>query len=421
MANETGGVSLGLPGVFYRRLFALIPVESLDSVLGELAAVWCEATTVEAVYLIHFDQTSQELNAGIFCHSQAGAECFTQSSIRIEQSGSLLEQARQIAEQARSFSLISSSPVHFFSIPCHQNSLTGVFLFSTHSLDDTLSLISDLTEISRRLFLLALGTGVPSHSQDCDSQHQDCQSCQSIAEPGIPASQRILPSTDKLEAMAEFAAGAGHEINNPVATIVGRVQMLLRHETDPERRQSLATIGGQAYRIRDMIGDAMLFGRPPAPCLSAVNLSKAIEDVQHSLSDAILTSGVQLMVTLSKAVCLQADETQLKIVISNLILNCLNVLEPGGKIEISAEEETMGTVSMLHLQISDDGPGLSEQEQEHLFDPFFSARQAGRGLGFGLSKCWRIIDLHHGRIEAEKIPGSGVTFHIFWPIHPTEK
>ncbi|HAH48084.1 MAG TPA: hypothetical protein DCM07_25170, partial [Planctomycetaceae bacterium] len=119
MANETGGVSLGLPDVFYRRLFSLIPVESLDSVLGELAAVWCEATSVEAAYLIHFDQTSLELNAGIFCYSQAGAECFTQSSIRIEQSRSLLEQARQVAEQARLFSLISSSPVHFVPIPCH--------------------------------------------------------------------------------------------------------------------------------------------------------------------------------------------------------------------------------------------------------------------------------------------------------------
>ncbi|PWG73888.1 hypothetical protein DF186_20725, partial [Enterococcus hirae] len=75
----------------------------------------------------------------------------------------------------------------------------------------------------------------------------------------------ITPDVDKLEAMAEFAAGAGHEINNPVATIVGRVQMLLKTEMDPERRQSLATIGGQAYRVRDMIGDAMLFARPPAP------------------------------------------------------------------------------------------------------------------------------------------------------------
>ncbi len=76
----------------------------------------------------------------------------------------------------------------------------------------------------------------------------------------------------KLEAMAEFAAGAGHEINNPVATIAGRAALLLKSESDPERRRALETIGGQAYRIRDMIGDAMTFARPPEPrreCLAA--------------------------------------------------------------------------------------------------------------------------------------------------------
>lgn len=415
MASETGGVSLGLPDVFYRRLFSLIPVESLDSVLGELAAVWCEATAAKAAYLIQFDQESLELTAGMFRRSQEEADCFTQSSIRVDQGRSLTEQARSIAEQGRPFSLISSSPVHYFPIPCEQISLTGVFLFSTQSPNDVLSLSSELTDISRRLLIQALETG-----NRHDSQHNDCHTCQAEAEQGKTSRQRVLPSTDKLEAMAEFAAGAGHEINNPVATIAGRVQMLLKHETDPERRQSLATIGGQAYRIRDMIGDAMLFGRPPAPRPTAVNLSKAIEDVQHSLSEAIHASGVLLTVDLSGVSCLRADETQLKVVISNLILNCLNVLEPGGQICISAKEETVDAIPMLHIQITDDGPGLSEQEQEHLFDPFYSARQAGRGLGFGLSKCWRIVDLHGGQIEAETSQRRGVTFHLFWPLYETE-
>lgn len=415
MASETGGVSLGLPDVFYRRLFSLIPIESLDTILGELAAVWCEATAAKAAYLIQFDQTSLELTAAMFRRSQAEADLSTQTSIRIDPNRTLVEQARLIAEQGRPFRLISSSPAHFFPIPCDQVSLVGVFLFSAHRLEGMLSLISELTDISCRLFAQAWGTG---NSQD--AQHNNCQSCHSAAEQGEPAIQRLLPSRDKLEAMAEFAAGAGHEINNPVATIAGRVQMLLKNETDPERRQSLATIGGQAYRIRDMIGDAMLFGRPPAPRPTAVNLSNVIDEVQHSLSEEIHNTGVLLTVDLSGTACLWADETQLKVVISNLISNCLNVLEEGGQIYISAEEETVDAIPMLHLQIKDDGPGLSEQEQEHLFDPFYSARQAGRGLGFGLSKCWRIVDLHGGRIEAETSQERGVTFHLLWPCNEME-
>ena len=80
----------------------------------------------------------------------------------------------------------------------------------------------------------------------------------------------------KLAALAEFAAGAGHEINNPLATIVGRVQALLKHETDPGRRQSLATIAAQAFRIRDMIGDLMVFARPPAPVPERLLVNDAV-------------------------------------------------------------------------------------------------------------------------------------------------
>ena len=71
--------------------------------------------------------------------------------------------------------------------------------------------------------------------------------------------------SEKLEALVEFAAGAGHEINNPLTVISGRAQLLLRDETDPERRHALALIVAQAMRIHEMIADLMLFARPPRP------------------------------------------------------------------------------------------------------------------------------------------------------------
>ena len=95
----------------------------------------------------------------------------------------------------------------------------------------------------------------------------------------------ISPDRDKLEALADFAAGAGHEINNPLATIIGRAQMLLKDETDPQKRQMLMSIGAQAYRIRDMIGDTMLFGRPPCPELQVVNLTEVVDRVLAKQAD----------------------------------------------------------------------------------------------------------------------------------------
>ncbi len=78
--------------------------------------------------------------------------------------------------------------------------------------------------------------------------------------------------TEKLEAMAEFAAGAGHEINNPLTIIAGRAQLFLREESDPERRRALALIGAQAMRVHEMIADMRLFARPPRPDFQSVEL-----------------------------------------------------------------------------------------------------------------------------------------------------
>ena len=85
----------------------------------------------------------------------------------------------------------------------------------------------------------------------------------------------------KLASLAEFAAGAGHEINNPLGSIVGRVQLFARDESHPERRRQLATIGAQALRIRDMIGDAMLFARPPLPEPIPQPLADVVAEVQQ--------------------------------------------------------------------------------------------------------------------------------------------
>src|SRR2546425_8106692 len=98
----------------------------------------------------------------------------------------------------------------------------------------------------------------------------------------------------KLAALAEFAAGAGHEINNPVATIVGRAELLLKDETNPERRQALLTIGAQALRVRDMIGDLMLFARPPKPEPQSLDLDEVVEDVLRKLSDVFRAKSVTI-------------------------------------------------------------------------------------------------------------------------------
>jgi signal transduction histidine kinase len=242
----------------------------------------------------------------------------------------------------------------------------------------------------------------------------------SPALPPIPeenlsdADNFVLPDAPQLEALAEFAAGAGHEINNPLATIIGRAQLLLKDERDPQRRQMLLAIGAQAYRIRDMIGDAMLFGRPPAPELQQVDLALVVSDFLSKQAGDLATDHCTVSVQIPNGLVLSADSTQLAIVLSELLRNCRQALRSvdGGEIHVRASSREKFAV----IEIEDRGQGFSEIERQHAFDPFFSGRQAGRGLGFGLPKCWRIIRQHHGRIEIESAPAGPTVVRMTWPL-----
>jgi signal transduction histidine kinase len=237
----------------------------------------------------------------------------------------------------------------------------------------------------------------------------------------VPIPDAVSVSDDKrltamkLDALAEFAAGAGHEINNPVGTIVGHVQQLLAGETDPDRRHALATIGAQAYRIRDMIGDVMLFARPPQPRREPLELCAVVADVVSQFRAEALLAGIAIPVDAAGPVPIFADKTQIQIAISGLLRNSIESLPAGGTVTVQIRSIGTPQPEWGCLSIQDDGPGLSPEAREHLFDPFFSGRQAGRGLGFGLPKVWRIVTLHGGRIEVVTPATGGVIFTVFWP------
>ncbi|MCY2965385.1 MAG: HAMP domain-containing sensor histidine kinase [Planctomycetota bacterium] len=136
----------------------------------------------------------------------------------------------------------------------------------------------------------------------------------------------------KLKALGEFAAGAGHEINNPVATISGYVQQLLRDEIDPDRIQMLLTIGAQAHRIRDMIGDAMLFARPPQPRPQPQNLRLVAQEVIDKFTEEAKSRGCTVEITPGEELPILADPTQVRVLLSALVRNALEASQAEGRI-----------------------------------------------------------------------------------------
>ena len=238
--------------------------------------------------------------------------------------------------------------------------------------------------------------------------------------------------TEKLESLAEFAAGAGHEINNPLAVISGRVQLLLQQETDPERRRQLAVINTQAMRVYEMIADLMLFARPPAPALAEVMVDQLVAQIIDELQVKADLQGTELRVAGRCDKTITADGTQLLIALRAVCDNALQAVGSQGRIEISAAPVDFVMPSLagprysppsvgwpggagVRITIADNGPGLSAEVRRHLFDPYFSGRGAGRGLGLGLAKCWRIVRNHGGSVEVASTPGAGATFIITLP------
>lgn len=217
---------------------------------------------------------------------------------------------------------------------------------------------------------------------------------------------------EKLEAMAELAAGAGHEINNPLAIIAGRAQLLLKDEPAPERRRELAVINAQVKRAHEMIADMRLFARPPRPEPESLNLVALVDRSIAEFAPLAAERATSIIRgPVAAPLVVEADPTQLTVVFHALVRNALEAIGQGGRIAVDLE----GTDAMISVRVRDDGPGIDAEHRSHIFDPFFSARQAGRGLGMGLSKCWRIINNHGGRIDVESQSGQGAVFTVSLP------
>ena len=216
-----------------------------------------------------------------------------------------------------------------------------------------------------------------------------------------------------LSSLAEFAAGAGHEINNPLAVIMGRAQLLLARSADPDTTRSLRAIISQAQRAHRILRDLMFVARPaevrPRACQPDEIVRASLRDLQHEAE----AQGVRLILdghdSPSKV---WADPEPLRQVADILTRNAIEASPTGATVRFS----TGGDPSNLRWVVHDTGRGISANDGAHLFDPFYCGRAAGRGLGLGLPRAARIIDQAGGEIRWLSAPDQGTTFQVTLPV-----
>ncbi len=256
-----------------------------------------------------------------------------------------------------------------------------------------------------------------------------------------PADFAAAVEEAKLRALYNFAYGLSHEINNPLANIATRAQTLLVDEKDADRRRKLATIVQQAFRAHEMIADLMLFAHPPKPQPREVDLTQLADTVVAELQELAREHQATLLRTGDTCPLLATvDPTQIAVALKAIVQNALEAVQQGGSVELSAERRAgnaeQNSIPPPHfaisdaatprpalctphgiMTVSDTGPGIPPDIRSQIFDPFFSGREAGRGLGLGLCKAWRIVELHGGTIEVESEIGRGTAFRVILPVN----
>ncbi len=217
----------------------------------------------------------------------------------------------------------------------------------------------------------------------------------------------------KLEALGEFAAGAGHELNNPLAVVVGRAQLLLARAEDPDVARSLRIILSQAQRTHRILRDLMFVARPPEPRPRTCKPPELLGSVLAELGRDLETRGIRLLADIDESsLATWTDPEGLRHLAEILLRNAIQATPPGGRVRVRSSIEN----GELVWSFADTGKGMSPEESDHLFDPFYCGRQAGRGLGLGLPRAAKIVEQAGGRLRWSSSPGRETLFQVHLPI-----
>jgi len=217
-----------------------------------------------------------------------------------------------------------------------------------------------------------------------------------------------------LTALAEMAAGAAHELNNPLSVVSGRAQLLAESETDPEKKQILKQIHENAGELSGIIDELMSFAEPQQPRPIQTDLKQMLNEAVQLASRKTNTEHVNVQFEIPQS-CKDVfvDSAQIASAMANIISNSLeSYTDKIGPIKIAATPDD----KFVELQISDLGCGMDQQTLAKAIQPFFSAKPAGRKRGMGLTYAARLIESNKGSLNIQSEPGIGTTVTITLPV-----
>ncbi len=232
----------------------------------------------------------------------------------------------------------------------------------------------------------------------------------------LTETQSRLTDAQSMARLGEMAAGAAHEMNNPLTVISGRSQLLAQKLHDKDTKAVARTIAKAAGQLSELISSLHFFASPPKPFKRTTDLPDLMSEIvrnarKERLSDEHGKPPVKLIVhgPLPPA---HIDPKHISDATTELLQNAIEA-EPRGIVELRVQTEAPD--GRLVIEVKDDGCGMDEHTLAHACDPFFSHKEAGRQAGLGLARASRLVELHAGRIEFESDEGGGTTARIVIP------
>jgi len=243
----------------------------------------------------------------------------------------------------------------------------------------------------------------------------------------LKAAEQKLIQSDRLASLGQLSATVAHEINNPLSGVLNLsmlMQRILKDDGIPsgrvqEFRGYLSQVSAETARAGRIVSDLLAFSRRSRPQRGSTDLNAIVATTASLLSHKLQLMGVSLDLRLQEDLpAVSCDGSQMQQVLMNLIMNGAEATHAGG--HVSVRTRSAPDAREIVLEVRDDGAGIAPEHLPRIFDPFFSTKEAGRGVGLGLSVVYGIVQAHGGEIEVDSRVGAGTTFRVTLPLGAAE-
>ena len=215
--------------------------------------------------------------------------------------------------------------------------------------------------------------------------------------------------------LEKLSASIAHEIRNPITAAKSLVQQMGEDAGDVDQEEYARVAVAELERVERSISHLLRFAREEETRIGEVVMEDVLESALETFRDRVARSGIAIIRQFDAAGAMQGDAEQLRRVVINLVSNAIDALEDGEgaspEVRVSMGENLAGTE--VWVRIADNGRGIDDEARERIFDPFYTSREDGTGLGLAL--CRKIVDAHGGTIELESAPGEGTEFVLTFP------